>query len=500
MPSSALTPAIKDEIARLGSADIMVGIPSYRNAATIGYVVRAAQAGLVQYFPDLRPILVNADAGSPDGTQRVVVETEPPGYVEEILLVHPTNRLDRVSLTYPEVDGIGGKGAALRTLFEMAAALQVEALVVVDSDLRSIVPEWIELLAGPIMKGGYDYVTPLYAATSTTAPSPNTVTYPVTRALYGHRIRQPIGGDFGRERRPHPLLPRAGHLDARRFSLRHRYLDDDHGSDRRLRGLPDAARGQDPRSQGPRLRPGPDVPPGRRHPHDDGSRQCRPLAEHHRQPRRAGLRLRAVRGSGSARGQHAAPAGAIPLGLVDPRRHVGSDHPPDNCKQVLALAAEAGTLAEAAAHRLGLGRESGEGTADSMPSTDVLSDAVAAFHFPDDLWAHVFYDLLVSASFGDVELERLVAAFVPIYFGRVGSLVIEDRRLSEEQAEEHVERQAREFELRKPYLVERWREAAEAARGAGTAGTGTGTGTGDGVRTARRTGTAEGGESAETTQ
>ena len=66
MPASALTPAIRDEIARLGSADIMVGIPSYRNAATIGHVVRAAQAGLVQYFPDLRPILVNADAGSPD--------------------------------------------------------------------------------------------------------------------------------------------------------------------------------------------------------------------------------------------------------------------------------------------------------------------------------------------------------------------------------------------------------------------------------------------------
>ena len=64
---------------RIGRADIMVGIPSYRNAATIGHVVRAAQAGLVQYFPDLRPVLVNADAGSPDGTQRVVAETEPPG-------------------------------------------------------------------------------------------------------------------------------------------------------------------------------------------------------------------------------------------------------------------------------------------------------------------------------------------------------------------------------------------------------------------------------------
>ena len=192
-----LTPAVRDEIARLGRADIMVGIPSFKNAATIGYVVRAAQAGLVQYFPDLRPVLVNSDAGSPDGTQRVVVETEPPDYVEQILLVRPTNKLSRVSLTYPEIDGVGGKGAALRTIFEIAAALEVQALVVVDCDLRSIIPEWIELLAGPIVKGGYDYVAPLYARYKYDGTITNTVTYPLTRALYGNRIRQPIGGDFG---------------------------------------------------------------------------------------------------------------------------------------------------------------------------------------------------------------------------------------------------------------------------------------------------------------
>jgi hypothetical protein len=109
MPQTALTPAIRDEIERLGRADIMVGIPSFKNAATIGYVVRAAQAGLVQYFPDLRPVVVNSDAGSPDGTGRVVVETEPPDYVERILLVRPTNKLQRVSLTYPEIEGTGGK-------------------------------------------------------------------------------------------------------------------------------------------------------------------------------------------------------------------------------------------------------------------------------------------------------------------------------------------------------------------------------------------------------
>src|SRR5688572_2435568 len=175
----------------------MVGIPSFRSAGTIGYVVRAAHAGLVQYFPELRPVLVNADADSSDGTQRVVVEAEPPDYVEQILLVRPQNRLTRMTLTYPTVDGVSGKGAAVRTMLEIAAALKVQALVLVDADLRSITPEWIELLAGPILKGGFDFVAPLYVRHRFDGTITNQIAYPLTRALYGYRIRQPIGGDFG---------------------------------------------------------------------------------------------------------------------------------------------------------------------------------------------------------------------------------------------------------------------------------------------------------------
>jgi hypothetical protein len=128
----------------------------------------------------------------------------------------------------------------------------------------------------------------------------------------------------------------------------------------------------------------------------------------------------------------------------------------------MLLSNEAGQMAEAAAHKLGISGESGDHAAGhgGLPNTDELSDTVAAFHFPDDLWARVFYDLLVSANFGPMPSERLVAAFVPIYFGRVGSFVIENRRMSDEQAEERVERQAREFELLKPYLVKQWHEAA----------------------------------------
>jgi hypothetical protein len=42
----------------------------------------------------------------------------------------------------------------------MAALLQTKACAVVDSDLRSITPEWIDLLLRPILSAGFDFVAP----------------------------------------------------------------------------------------------------------------------------------------------------------------------------------------------------------------------------------------------------------------------------------------------------------------------------------------------------
>jgi hypothetical protein len=474
VPPTTLTPAIRDEVERLERADIMVGIPSFRNAATIGHVARAAQAGLVQYFPDLRPVLANADAGSPDETQRVVVETEPPDYIERILLVRPTNRLARISMTYPPVEGIGGKGAALRTLFEIADALEVQALVVVDSDLRSIVPEWIELLAGPILKGGYDFVAPLYTRYKYDGTITNTVTYPVTRALYGHRIRQPIGGDFGvsGDLIRYYLGQEDWTPDISRFGIdiwmTTKALTGDFAVCQTRLG----AKVHDPKD------PGSDLSPMFR----QVVGTLLSLAGGHAD------RWQAVSGS------HAVPAYGFER-YADPpslevntlrllsQFHAGSLTTAEtwqkalragNYDSVLLLAQEAGDLAEKAAQQLGMSPESGGSRPNgrNQVTTDDLSDAVSDFHFPDDLWARVFYDMIVAARFGEVPLERLVASLVPIYFGRVGSLVIESRRLTGVQAEERVERQAREFELMKPYLVKHWQEAeaGQASAARGTAG------------------------------
>ena len=167
-------------VAKIGSADVVVGIPSFRNAATIGYVAATAAKGLREHFPGARVAIVNADGGSPDGTPDRVVENA-----------------SGVPVAVGRYVGPSGKGSAFRAIFTAVGMLGARACAVVDSDLRSITPQWIGRLLTPITRGDVDYVTPLYARHKHDGTITNSVAYPLTRALYGLRVRQPIGGEFG---------------------------------------------------------------------------------------------------------------------------------------------------------------------------------------------------------------------------------------------------------------------------------------------------------------
>lgn len=179
---TALQADTRQRLEAIGRADLLVGIPSYNNAATIGYVVEQASQGMAQYFPQLKPVLMNSDGGSTDQTMQVVAKTSVPAGVEVV--------------TGP-YQGLPGKGSAFRAIFEAAGMLGARACVVVDSDLRSITPDWIQRLARPILEQGYDYVAPFYTRHKYDGTITNNLAYPLTRALYGLDVRQPIGGDFG---------------------------------------------------------------------------------------------------------------------------------------------------------------------------------------------------------------------------------------------------------------------------------------------------------------
>jgi hypothetical protein len=184
---------VAERVGEFGSAEIVVGIPSYNNARTIGHVVRAVALGLAKHFPDRRAVIVNSDGGSKDGTPEVVAATEP-GSPKAILATHPVPPVQRIVTPY---FGVPGKGSALRTIFAIAERLGARACAVVDSDLRSITPDWMELLLTPLVDHAFDYVAPLYLRHRFDGTITNSIVYPLTRSLYGREVRQPIGGEFG---------------------------------------------------------------------------------------------------------------------------------------------------------------------------------------------------------------------------------------------------------------------------------------------------------------
>jgi len=169
----------------LSSIDLAVGIPSYNSARTIGYVIEQVAQGLARYFPDEDSLIIVSDGNSTDGTLDVARRIRLPPRVQRMATVYP---------------GVPGKGSALLHVLGIAESLGAKALAVVDSDLRSIKPEWMHLLLQPIVDGK-GLVAPYYLRHKYDGTITNNIAYPMTRALYGKRVRQPIGGDFGISRR-----------------------------------------------------------------------------------------------------------------------------------------------------------------------------------------------------------------------------------------------------------------------------------------------------------
>jgi glycosyltransferase involved in cell wall biosynthesis len=217
MAKSTLPKEVRKQVREIGEVDVLVGIPSYNSAGTISHVVRAVSAGLAKYFPKHRTLLVNSDGGSTDGTPEIVRGTTLDD-LDVLLMEHPVYPVHKIVTPY---HGIPGKGNAFRTIFKIASELNAKACAVVDSDLRSITPEWIELLVEPVLFHDYDFVAPYYKRHKYDGTITNGIVYPLTRALYGTRIRQPIGGDFGFSGRlgRHYLQKRVYDTDVARFGI-----------------------------------------------------------------------------------------------------------------------------------------------------------------------------------------------------------------------------------------------------------------------------------------
>ncbi|HEX17047.1 MAG TPA: glycosyl transferase family 2 [Thermoplasmatales archaeon] len=198
MGEEGLPDRIIDRCKRIGEVDILVGILCKNVETTILHVLNVVNEGLYAFFPEYRKCIAVSVGESDDRTMEMAV------------LFQTYNSIGKI---VTEDIGGRGKGAGIRTIMEIAKQLKAGVLVLVDGDLLSIRPKWIESIAGPIIYGRADLTVPFYIRDKYDGVITNILAYPFTRAVYGVDIRQPIAGEFGLSKElyerllDHPLYP-----------------------------------------------------------------------------------------------------------------------------------------------------------------------------------------------------------------------------------------------------------------------------------------------------
>ena len=418
MSGVPLDPRVAERVRELGEAELVVGIPSYNNAGTIGHVVRAAAAGLAKHFPGRRAVIVNSDGGSRDGTPDVVAEIGH-GSSQAILASHPLTPVHKILTPY---HGVPGKGSALRTIFAIAERLGARACAVVDSDLRSITPQWIELLLGPVVDHGFDYVAPLYLRHKFDGTITNSIVYPLTRSLYGHEVRQPIGGEFGFSGRlaSHYLRQPVWETDVARFGIDIWMTTTALADDFRVCQSFLGAKIHDAKD------PGADL---------------------------AAMLVQVVSAvfdlMGTYRDRWTAVERAEDVPLFGFPHGVGLEPVSVNVGRMVGIFAQ------------GV-RDLGEvwGRALEGPTLDevaaLATQGEGDFRFPDPLWVRVVHDFAIAYHRRALPREQLLRSLVPLYLGRTASFVLQNEHGGSEEVEGAIRALAEEFVRQKPRLRGRW--------------------------------------------
>jgi len=420
MNAVTLRPDVHEQIGQIGSVDIVVGIPSFNNARTIGHVVRAIQAGLAKYFPSHRAVIVNSDGGSSDGTIDVVHKSSLEDF-NAILLHHRVEPISKIAFPYA---GIPGKGSAFRSIFEIARALDAKACAVVDSDLRSITPEWVELLLKPVLEGGFDYVAPLYHRHKFDGTITNSIVYPLTRALYGKRVRQPIGGDFGfsGELARFYLNQDVWESDVARFGIDIWMTTTAIANGFKVAQSFLGAKIHDAKD------PGADL---------------------------SSMLYQVVSATFELMESHSEVwmpiRGSEPATTFGFEYTVGLEHVNVNTARMLNLFREG--LKNLREIWLGI---LGAGDFREVERLGNLSDN--EFCFPIGLWTRVIYDYAIAFHQKKLPAEHLIKSLTPLYLGKTASFILLAQDMEGAEAEAEIEKLCMEFESNKDYLVTSWKQ------------------------------------------
>ena len=413
-----LTDAFLRQLINVGEVDILVGLPTFNNAKTIGSIVNTIQSGILHAFPRERAVIINADGGSRDGTPELVTrvsidDARPASNLYALRTLHS------ISAKYA---GSPESGVALRTILAAAELLRAKACVVMSPESANIEPEWLSKLLGPIYRDGFDLVTPTYRRHKFEGLLITNLVYPMTRALYGLRIREAYSPEFGF----------SGRLGSQ-FLGQNVWNDGTGGAGVELRFTVAAITGK--------------------------YRICQSfLGEKIHVERHAADLVPALRQTVGALFSALEPD--FPIWSVvagsQPTPTTGADH------EVL--------LEPLRVNRKRLREMFSTGVAElESVFQSILSPATLAelqriarmeeeeFHYPAELWVRTVYEFAASYQKSVINRDHIIQALAPLFRGRVVTFLMENRNASAGDVENNIEGLCLEFERLKPYLLQLWK-------------------------------------------
>ena len=76
MHEPAMRPEAQRHLDRIGRTELVIGIPTFDNAPTVGMVVQTVLDSVTADLGDLRVVVINADAARSRGTRRAVADAK----------------------------------------------------------------------------------------------------------------------------------------------------------------------------------------------------------------------------------------------------------------------------------------------------------------------------------------------------------------------------------------------------------------------------------------
>jgi hypothetical protein len=426
LAESTLSEHIEEAAGGRGALEVIVGIPTYNNVSTIGQVVKVAQTGLANYFGNRKALIVNSDGGSEDGTLEAIKQARIDAHAL-MMVRYPLDPVHRLTTPY---HGLPGKGSAFRTLFQIARAGQARALAVVDADLRCITPEWFNCLLKPILSQDFDYVAPYYKRHKYDGTMTSSIVYPLTRALYGRRVRQPIGGEFGISGRlaSHFLKEEVWNTDVAHYGIDIWMTTTAIADNFKVCQSNLGVKIHDPEEQGLDL---------------------------------SAVLVQVVGSVFNLMETHDVAwrnvLGSLPVPLQGSPFEVEPEPASINLPRTL------GSFQQGVRDLLPV-YEQVFSSRQLKGLQSCAAEPPDQFSLEDELWVSLIYDLALAYHRRIMDRQHLLKSLAPLYLGWVASFVLQTERVSDAEAERRIERLCLVFEQLKPYLINRWPLASREKR------------------------------------